>query len=274
MTDQVNPPSEVKTATPPTIEPRKQLPDVTILICTYDRYEMLIETIQRLRDNLSYPADKLKWIICDDSSPDGYAKKLGKDKRLKDLDLKVVSTETNSGWGANVNHGLTQVSTDYVFFIEDDYYATTTINLDAMVALMEMQANIGMVRARGIAGTQILALLNEADVSDFLPEWRDGQGVVGKLAYWQLSSGSATPYVYSNGPHLKHRRFHEFYGEYPTDRKLGETEESYAHMVKDAMATRWQDGAPAIAILPLDVIMWFDHVGDSYQLTDADKKHD
>lgn len=251
----------------------KELPPVTVLVCTYDRYDMLIETLNILRDNISYPSDKLQWVICDDSSPGNYAKKLGKDKAIADLHVKVVSTETNSGWGANVNNGLAAVTTDYIFFTEDDYQPTAPISLDAMVALMEKQPNIGLVRARGIAGTQVLGLLNEADISEYLPDWQDGVGVPGKLNYWQLSSGSATPYLYSNGPHVKHTRFHEFYGLYPTDGLLGETEERYAHTVKDAMAGRWQEGAPAIAILPADVLMWFNHVGKSYQLTDADKPH-
>lgn len=252
--------------------PVKELPDVTVLVCTYDRYDLLVETIARLRENLNYPPEKLRYIICDDHSPGNYRTKLNKEKTFDGLNLEVVTTAKNGGWAANVNNGNAAVETDYTFFIEDDYHATATIELAAMAALMEKQPNIGMVRARGIAGTSIVAHLNEADISEYIPEWRDGVGLPGKLAYWQLGNGSPTPYLYSNGPHLKHRRFHEFYGDYPTGLLLGETEESYAHSVKDAMTANPID-APAIAILPADVVMWFDHVGESYQHTPADKRN-
>jgi len=254
-------------------KPEKALPPVTVLLCTYNRYDLLVETIRRLRENLNYPPELLQWVICDDHSPGQYRNKLAKEKELADLNVKIVTTPENSGWAANVNNGLAAVETDYIFFCEDDYWLNAEIGLNGMVALMETVPGIGMVRARGIAGTSIQAILNEADISAYVPNWVDGFGVAGKINYWQLSTGSATPYLYSNGPHLKHKRFHEFYGLYPTGLKLGQTEESYAHMVKDAAATRWMDGAPAITILPSDVVMWFDHVGESYQHTDADKTH-
>lgn len=253
-------------------QPTKELPPVTVLICTYDRYEMLIETIRRLHEYIEYPAEKLQWVICDDHSPGKYRANLAKDKALADLNLEVVTTPTNSGWAANVNNGLAAVQTDYIFFSEDDYFATAGIMLNGMTALMETNPKIGMVRARGVAGTHIVAHLNEADISAYVPDWRDGSGLPGKIAYWQIDQGSYTPYIYSNGPHLKHRRFHEYYGNYPTGLLLGETEEAFAHTVKDKMKENPID-SPAITILPADVIMWFDHVGKSYQLSDADQRH-
>lgn len=253
----------------------KELPNVTILVCTYDRLTLLEETLQRLAEFIHYDGDKLTWLICDDSSPDDYKLKVEELQVVNDLNAVIISTDVNSGWAANVNNGLRAVKDDYVFFIEDDYFATQPIRLDAMAALMEVKPDIGMVRARGIAGTHIVAHLFEADVAEYIPDWQDGLGVKGKLAYWQLDSGSPTPYVYSNGAHLKHRRFHEFYGLYPEGLKLGETEESYAHMVKDKMHTNPGGvGVPAVTILPQDVYQWFDHVGESYQLTDKDKRRE
>lgn len=256
------------------ITPAKTLPKLTILVCTYDRIKLLEETLERLSNFIYYDPDLLTWIICDDASPDGYAEKVAALPIVAELGAKVVSTEVNGGWAKNVNNGLAHVTDDYVYFTEDDYFATAPIRLDAMVALMETKPDIGMVRARGIAGTHMVTHLFEADVKDYIPDWQDGVGVIGKLAYFQLDSGSPTPYVYSNGPHVKHRRFHEYYGLYPEGLLLGETEEAYAHTVKDKMrATVDGSGAPAVAILPQDVYMYFDHVGDSYQLTDADKRH-
>ena len=269
----VEPDEEVKYVEP--AKPNKELPRATILVCTYNRLKLLEETLERLSSFIYYPPELLTWIICDDSSPDGYAEKVAALPIVVELGAKVVSTDKNGGWAKNVNNGLAQVTDDYVYFTEDDYFATAPIRLDAMVALMETKPDIGLVRVRGIAGTHIVAHLFEADIKDYIPDWQDGVGLIGKIAYFQLDSGSPTPYVYSNGPHVKHRRFHEHYGVYPEGLLLGETEEAYAHTVKDKMhASPDGAGAPAVVILPQDVYMYFDHVGDSYQLTDADKRHD
>ena len=248
----------------------KELPEVTILVCTYNREENLLETLDRLAQFIFYPKDKLHWLICDDSSPAPYAMRIKRAPIFKELNAELVTTPTNSGWAANVNNGLAHVQTEYVFFIEDDYYATEPINLAAGIALMQTKPDVGMVRYRGIAGSHVVTHLFETDVKEYLPHYREGMGVVGKLNYMQLDSGSPTVHIYSNGPHLKHWRFHQFYGFYPTGFRLGETEEKYAHTVKDMMKL---EGAPAIVILPEDVVMNFDHVGESYQNTDADQPH-
>ena len=188
------------------------------------------------------------------------------------------AASTKTAMGANVNNGLAAVETDYTFFIEDDYNPRCDIPLDSAVALMEVKPNIGMVRFRGTAGSHCVYHQFEADISGYLPDHRDGVGLPGKLTYLQFDNGSPTPYLYSHGAHLKHRRFHEFYGLYPVTvaengverrLKLGETEESYAHTVKDKMRGNPND-APAVVIFPEFVPMWFDHVGESYQHTALD----
>lgn len=241
-----------------------EFPQVTVLICTYNREKEIGEVIASLKEQLIYPASKLKWVACDDSSPDGYAAKI----RKANKGLRVVSTEQNSGWAANVNNGLGAVDTDYIFFTEDDYVLTRPLDLRVGVALMETKPDVGMVRYRGTAGSHIVHHQFESDISAIVPDHRDGVGLPGKLTYLQLDSGSPDVYIYSHGPHLKHKRFHDFYGLYPTGLKLGETEESYAHQVKDRMKL---GGAPAITILPEFVPMFFEHIGQSYQHTELDK---
>jgi hypothetical protein len=108
----------------------------------------------------------------------------------------------------------------------------------------------------------------ESDISDYCPDYQDGVGLPGKLTYLQLDSGSHALYLYSNGPHLKHIRFHAVYGMYPEGKRLGETEEAYAHTVKDRMKL---PDAPAIAITPAFIPMLWDHIGVSFQHSEADK---
>lgn len=242
-------------------------PIVTVLVCTYNRPAELIRTLTALHENLIYPAESLRYLICDDATP-GYLAKLKTKAIWKTLKPTFISTEQNGGWGVNVNNGLAHVDTDYVFFIEDDYEARTAINLGAGVAIMQEKPHVGMMRYRGTAGDHLVYHQFEADISAYYPDYQDGVGLPGKAAFLQLDSGSPSLYIYSHGAHLKHKRFHEFYGPYPTGLKLGETEEAYAHVVKDGMK---QPGAPGIAIMPDYIPMWFDHIGQSYQHTEADK---
>lgn len=242
-------------------------PLVTVLVCTYNRVSELTRTLEALKENLVYPADRLKYLICDDATP-GYLAKLKTRAIWKELKPKLVTTEQNSGWGQNVNNGLSHVDTDLTFFIEDDYEARTAINLSLGVAILLEKPHIGMIRYRGTAGDHLVYHQFEADISKYYPDYQDGVGLPGKATYLQIDSGSPSLYIYSHGAHLKRRSFHQFYGLYPTGLKLGQTEEMYAHVVKDGMKL---PGAPGIACLPAYIPMWFDHIGTSYQHTEADK---
>lgn len=242
-------------------------PKVTILICTYNRPNEINRTILALLSKLDYPKDCLEWVICDDHSPDSYVEKLSGFKSVELIKPRFVITPENRGWAANVNQGLLAVKTDYVFFIEDDYLLRKDLDLGVGVALMETRQNIGMVRYRGTAGEHIIYHQFETDISEYYPDYQDGVGLPGKLCYMQLDSGSPALYLYSHGAHLKHMRFLNFFGPYPEGFKLGQTEEKYAHIVKDKMK---EPGSPAIAVLPDWIPMWFDHIGQSYQLGELD----
>ncbi len=244
-------------------------PPVTVLICTYNRLDEILMTVEALSEFLYYP--QLRWLVCDDSSPHGYIHKLRKEGLFRKLGVEVVSTNKNSGWGANVNNGLRAVKTNYIFFIEDDYVLDCPLDLRLGVALLETKPHIGMLRYRGTAGDIPVYHQFQADISAFVPLYQEGISPVrGKMTYLQFNAGSPTAYVYSHGAHLKHRRFHQFYGMYPEGRKLGETEEAFAIQVK-GMMTAAPDTAPGICILPQWIPMWFDHIGVSHQHTTHDK---
>jgi glycosyltransferase involved in cell wall biosynthesis len=242
-------------------------PEITILLCTFERQDELQRTIDALREHLTYPADRLKWIICDDSSPSNFAGRLAKRAAYHDLNIKVVKTDKNSGWGVNVNNGLAHVETDLTFFIEDDYVLTQPLDLRIGVALLMEKPFIGMLRYRGTAGEHIVLHQMEAHIENWLPEYRDGIGLLGRLQYCLLDSGSPALCIYSHGAHLKRQAFHEFYGLYPEGLRLGATEEAYAHNVKNKMK---EPNSPPIAILPGWIINYFDHIGQSRQYTELD----
>lgn len=246
-------------------------PDITILLCTYDRYDMIRKTVDALIEHLHYPDDKVHLLVADDSTPGKYISRLQRLKAFKHWDTRFVSTQQNGGWGRNVNNGLKQVRTDYVFFLEDDYVLTRPLDLRVGVALLASKPHIGMLRYRGTAGSRMIMHHFEADIRGYLPDYKesDGTQVPGKVTYLLLDGGSQSLWVYSNGPHLKRvPQFHRHYGMYAEGKKLGATEESFAHVVKDRMKI---PGAPCIGILPEWIPLHWQHIGRSYQRTDKDQ---
>lgn len=246
---------------------KNNLPLISIVIITFRRPNEIRQTIQSLVENLLYPPDRLQFIISDDCSGDGYLKALKQDLKFIQ-NLKLISTEQNSGWGANANNALAHCDGDFIYWTEDDYLLKKTVDLRAAVALMTVNQSIGLLRYDGIVGHRILAHLAESDISEFYPDFRQGLGQLGKVNYWLLDRDSRETWLYSNRPHFKKASFHSFYGWYPVGLKLGETEETYAHMVKDGMA---RPDAPAIACMSDFVDRWIDDIGKSYQHTDLDK---
>lgn len=244
-------------------------PEITIVVCTYERPDCIRDTVSALASRFMYPPDKIWWMIADDVSPSGYAKELIYDPVFSPYaGVAVVSPPINSGWGVNVNNALRSVTTKYIYFTEDDYVLTKELDARVPIAIMESHSHIGMLRLRGTAGDHMVFHQFEADIKDYIDSHRDGKGLPGKATYLQLDSGSPSLYLYSNGPHFRTTAFNNFYGPYREGLKLGATEETYAHIVKDGMKT---PNAPAIAILPEWIAMHFEHIGKSYQHTESDR---
>lgn len=257
-------------------------PAVDVIVCTYNRPTELKKTLEALHENLLY-SGPLNFYLADDSSDPANIRKVKASAIFKQLKPTIISTEQNSGWAANNNKAISETHSPYIFFTEDDYVLGQPLDLAAGVALLEAKPDVGMLRYRGTAGSHVIYHQFEADIAELYATpfvdypggdekgsypYQDGYGLPGRIAYLQLDSGSPDLYLYSHGPHLKRRDFHAFYGMYPEGLKLGETEEQFAHIVKDGMK---RPGAPAIAILPDWVSMRFDHIGQSYQHTAEDK---
>ena len=252
-------------------------PDITILLVTYDRAAELTETIEALFEHLVYEGyddnfsdpSKLRWLVADDHSSGHYISTLKRKSIFKKLDVQFSVTEKRSGWGANVNHALQQVKTDYVLLCEDDQVLRKPLDLNVHAALMETKKEIGMMRLSGIDAHDLVLHSFEADVSAYLPNRMDGynNGITGRVNYYLIDYGSPGPYVYSNRPHLVHRRFLDFYGHVPEGLPLGETENARNASIRAKMA---EPGAPCIGVLSDQMHNWFEHIGVSRQRTAED----
>lgn len=244
-------------------------PQVDVIIVTYKRYEEIQRTVSSLVENLHYP--NLRWLIADDATPGNYVPRLKKLKLFKDINAEFVPADNNLGWGGNVNRALRYSTAPIIYQQEDDYELMRPIDLRLGVALLLEKANVlAMLRYRGTAGDHVIFHQFQADMTPYIPDWREVMGHPGGLTYLQLDGHSPSAYLYSNGAQLKTRRFHEFYGEYPEGKRLGDTEETMAVRVKSMMQTD-ANNAPGIALLPEFVPMVYDHFGASFQHTPEDK---
>lgn len=225
-------------------------PTVGILLVTYDRPKEIRAVIRALKEHIRYQGD-LEWHLADDGSPEGYVADIRKD--FPELEFKVSTTQ-RKGWGGNVNAGLKYCKhLDYVFMIEDDYVAKRTINLTHGVMLLHKVKDLGLVRYDGIYAHNLNLRLRELKPTP-----------VGPIGYMRIVRESPDLYVYSNRPHLAHKRFRQFYGDYPVGKPLGLTEEMYAHRIKDRKA------GPDLACLHDGIACAFDHIGVSRQHTELD----
>jgi len=247
-------------------------PRVDIIVVTYDRIDEFSGTVKALTDKIDYPQAKLRILVADDFSPGDYLDRLWR-RALRypqevGIKCETVPADQNVGWGANVNRALRYSDAPYILQIEDDYILRKDLDLCAAVACMEVVSHIGMLRFRGTAGDYLVYHQQEANISKWLPDYQDGVGLPGRLSYLLIDGGSPGLYLYSHGLHLKRANFHNFYGQYPEGLRLGHTEESYAHTVKDKM--RANPYAPVLCIQPAWIPLWLDHIGKSYQLGPLD----
>lgn len=247
------------------------LPSLALVIVTYNRPEEIRRTVLALKENLTYDGT-IVWYVADDCSPGDYALQVrGWMQDLLMQHVRLVQPSQNSGWGANVNYTLRASKEPIVFQIEDDYVLRKPIDLTPYVAMLLQSNDIGLIRFDGIAGHHVHAEASEIDIRPILPNYQQCPMCnPGKVHYWRLNAHSRELYIYSNRPHLKHRRFHDRHGKYPEGLKLGQTEESFAHRVKNNMM-RDPDTTPQIVVPMGYELLNFDHIGISHQHTEFDK---
>ena len=227
-------------------------PEITAVVVTWNRPQMVRATIKALQQCLRYDG-VLRWHLADDKSEDGYVASIVAEFEQLQISHSVTP---RLGWGANVNAALAHIKTPYIFLCEDDYIALRPLNLNQGVALIETVPDIGAVRYDGIAAHALNLELRETRSEP-----------TGAFSYMRILKASPFLNVYSNRPHLAHRRFHEYYGKYPEGLSLAMTEDTFAKKVYND-----RGGGPNVAVLADGVVTAFDHIGQSRQGSAADKE--
>lgn len=224
-------------------------PPITIILQTFKRTDVALRTIAAANAYLSYSGE-MGWYLADDGSPQAHVDAVR--EVIHDTVNPVGSRgpcafygghSERRGYGANANAAW--AAADLVgpltLWLEDDWELRQPVDLTPYADALA-DPEVGMVRLgylnRGIAGSTVAA--------------------AGRL-YWRLYHEPVEPVelVFTGHPSLRHSRYRDAYGLYPTDLGPGDTELAYAYRYRIG-----QGGAPWI-VWPVD---WpagghFAHIG-------------
>lgn len=207
-------------------------PQISILLPTYNRQDILDTTIALLRRHITYDGS-LRFLVGDDGSIPYH-------NTANDVE---VLRGPQRGLGANLNMLIRYAGDDLLFQMDDDHHLHAPLYLTPHADRLLTVDEDGWIRLMQVGSHHYTATL-------------EGR-------YWRVLWNSPELYIPSNRPHLKHPRFHRHFGLYPEGLRLGATEEGFCHHCK-TIATRM--GGPAV-LVPLDSTSEYgwDHVGDSWQ---------
>lgn len=184
-------------------------PPLSILVITYNRKEILRQTLVRLQTHVHYTG-LINYVVADDGSDDGTVEML-----TNDFPIVVTIVSKRIGLGANENAGLREAMyrSPVILQLQDDLHLLTHLDLHPHVEKLMTDETCGYIRLWGVGGHRYTANL-------------EGN-------YWRVMWNSEELYIPSDRPHIKHRRFHEFFGFYPEGLKTAHTEDAFCHQCKD-----------------------------------------
>lgn len=210
------------------------MPPIVVILLTYARTAYALRTIQAAIAYLRYTGPLLWYVADDGSAPEHYQ------VVISALAEHLVGAHSEKlGYGGNANKAweTAQAHSPLTFWLEDDWELTREFSLDGYAQLLQERSDIGMVRA----GYLNLNMAGRVF----------GHG--GQL-YWKLER-DCDSYVFTGHPALRHWRYREAYGLYPTGLNPGETELAYA--------LQYRQGAGPDIVWPAGLGEWgaFGHIG-------------
>lgn len=169
--------------------------DLQVVFITYNRSELLAETVRLFR---AVPGFKGIALICSD---DGSAPE--HQERIKSLNFDHVAwAPRNGGLGRNNNKGLKASTSKYQLMVQDDCVVVDPEAVFKAVAVLEADPTIGMVRLNGDATHFPLTQRRAGNVDYWVVEHTS-------QAYAELKAQPVRRRAYSDQPHIRRRELHE-----------------------------------------------------------------
>jgi hypothetical protein len=185
---------------------------ITIILQTFKRTDVALRTIVAARQYLHYP--DLYWYVADDGSPKEHVEAV-----LEAAGYLAGYHSERRGYGANANAAWDAADKigALVLFLEDDWELTAPLDLYPYAVLLMEREDIGMAR---------LGYLN--------PGIRGECVAHNGALYWKLDREPAEHWqlAFTGHPSLRHRRYRQAYGDYPTGLGPGDTELAYAYQYR------------------------------------------
>jgi hypothetical protein len=219
-------------------------PMVCIVLLTYERTRLALRRIDAVCKNLDYPAARLMWYIADDGSCYDHINTLL--NRLKDNNQKIIGYHNQRFapapyCGAGWNRALVAAhnSAPIVLWLEDDWELKGPLDIRPYVRLLIERDDVGLVRLGHLAVGNLVE-------------------IVGWNGIHYLLYRRETNFAYSGNPLLRHVRFAQYYGAFPTNQTPGDLEIEYDFNFRSKMPAGpniWR---------PTDIPSWgiWGHIGE------------
>jgi hypothetical protein len=218
-------------------------PNICVLLLTYLRTSMAVETVKYLCERLDYPKELLSFYVADDGSPPGHMQAIFDEIRQGGVALAGYHNEkyapapyVGTGW----NRGLMKAyqTAPIVLQLEDDWRLKANLDIRPYVRCLVERTDVGMIRLSGLpVGLEMR--------------------VEGYRGVHYLNCLRSAAFAYSGNPHLRNFRFTQCYGAFATNQTPGNLEIEYDR------AFRENPRGPSIW-RPADLPAWgiFDHIGN------------
>lgn len=188
------------------------LPNIAIVMVTYQRTREAVITVKSVCENLEYPKEKRGWYIGDDGSSKEHMDAIFREllevqgENLYDHHSEKFMPGTHfCGRGWNMALRKAHQYADVVLWLEDDWHLSRKFDITKFVMLLMEKQEVGLVRLGHLAVGNDVRLV--------------GYDGVHYLYYLRQSQ-----YAYSGNPLLRHKRFLDAYGWFSEERSPGEIE--------------------------------------------------
>ena len=223
--------------------------DLSIVIVTYNRSELLAEVVSALRDAGVPLGYSYEIVVADDCSTGEHRRRIDNMR-----EVRIVRARHNQGWGANANSGCANARAEYVLQLQDDWrFVCNADRLADAFEFLRRNSDIGIVQLTRV-GTDLPVERRTFGRESFRVFRND-------RCPWARACGVRP---YSDQPHLKRRKFVEEIGGYLEGVPMTQCESEFKRRV--ANQSRWKvammEGEPC-----------FIHLGEGVSFNPGSRRH-